>query len=107
MLYEYRCYEAVPGRLTDLHRRFQDLTLRVFERHGMEQVGFWVTDVGTNNQLHYILRFQDAADRTAKWKAFQADEEWKQGRAASEANGPLTARIVNQIWSPTPYSAAQ
>ena len=107
MLYEYRLYNAAPGRLQDLHRRFETLTLRMFERHGIDQIGFWVLEDGSAEQLHYILRFRDRADRAARWAAFQADEEWKQGKAASEANGPIVAGVVSQLWAATPYSAAQ
>lgn len=106
MLYEYRLYDAVPGRLPDLHRRFQEVTLPLFERHGIEQVGFWVADVGLSNQLHYILRWRDMAERQAKWAAFAADPEWVARKSASESNGQLVARISNQFWSPTAYSAA-
>ncbi len=104
MLYEYRCYDAVPGRLPDLHNRFQNITTPLFEKHGIEVVGFWTADVGTSNQLHYLLRWPDMAERERRWSAFVADPEWLEKRAATEANGPLVTRVVNQFWSPTPYS---
>jgi NIPSNAP len=104
MLYEYRCYDAMPGRLPDLHRRFETVTLRLFAKHGIEPVGFWVADVGASNQLHYILRWKDMAERAERWNAFAKDPEWQEGKTASEANGPLIARVVNEFWSPTHYS---
>ena len=54
--------------------------------------------------LHYILRWADMAEREKRWTAFLADEEWVKARAASEAAGPLVARIVNEFWRPTAYS---
>ena len=105
MLYEYRRYEAAPGRLPDLLHRFENHTLRIWERFGIEQVGFWLAEVGTTNQVHYILRWADMADREKRWKAFLADEDWKQARAASEANGPLLTRVTNEFWTPTSFSA--
>ena len=104
MLYEYRRYEAMPGRLPDLHRRFREITLGLWERHGIEQVGFWEASVGVTNELHYLLRWQDMADREAKWAAFQADPEWHQARAQTEANGPIVRRVENAFWAPTDYS---
>ena len=37
-VYELRTYTAAEGRLPDLHRRFSDHTLRLFEKHGMKNV---------------------------------------------------------------------
>jgi hypothetical protein len=104
VLYEYRCYYAVPGRLPDLHRRFRDLSLRLFEKHGLKQIGLWTADTGESNRLHYILQWNDHTDRERGWKSFAADREWQAGREASEANGPLIARIVTELWNPTDYS---
>lgn len=106
MLFEYRCYYAVPGRLVDLHARFRNLSLRLFEKHGFAPVGFWTAETGESNRLHYILRWPDAGSREQGWKAFATDPEWKAGREASEANGPLVARIVSELWTATDYSPA-
>ncbi|MDQ6692301.1 MAG: NIPSNAP family protein [Candidatus Dormibacteraeota bacterium] len=104
MVYEYRRYEVMPGRLPDLLRRFQSFTLPIWARFGIEHAGFWLADVGTSNQLHYLLRWKDLADREAKWAAFQADPEWLQRRAETEADGPLVARVHNELWRPTAFS---
>jgi hypothetical protein len=66
-LFEYRVYEAVPGKLPALHRRFETMTLGHFQRHGIGVVGFWDVLVGTSNELHYILRFDDMAHRDKAW----------------------------------------
>ena len=103
-LFEYRVYEAMPGRLPDLHRRFQEITLGYFRKHGIGVVGFWEAVAGTTNELHYLLRYDDLAHRERAWNAFQADEGWQRDRAATERDGPLVARIHNQFWKLTPYS---
>ena len=105
LLYEYRRYEAMPGRLPDLLHRFENHTVRIWARHGIEPVGFWVAEVGTSNVLHYLLRWADMADREKRWTAFLADEEWLKTRAATEAAGPLVGRVVNEFWKPTGFSA--
>ena len=46
MIYEMRSYRAMPGRLPDLLKRFDTITLKLFEKHGIQQAGFWVTEVG-------------------------------------------------------------
>lgn len=104
MLYEYRRYEAIPGRLGDLNQRFATRTLKIWERHHIEPVGFWQAVVGVTNELHYLLRWKDMAERDEKWSAFQADPEWQATVTETERNGPLVARIQNSFWQPTDYS---
>ena len=104
-LYEYRRYDAMPGRLPDLHSRFHDVTLSAFDRHGIDPVGFWDTVVGGSNELHYLLRWRDMADRESRWASFLADQEWQAARASTEQNGPIVAKVYNQLWQPTPYSS--
>ena len=105
MLYEYRVYEAMPGKLDELHARFRDHTLELFEKHGIRNVGYWTVDVGdANDRLIYIVAFEDAADRERAWASFGADPDWHQIVAESEANGKLVARILNSTLTPTDYS---
>ena len=46
MIYEMRSYRAMPGRMPDLLKRFDTITLKLFEKHGIKQAGFWTTEVG-------------------------------------------------------------
>jgi hypothetical protein len=41
MIYELRIYRCVPGRQSALLSRFKDETLRIWEKHGIRQAGFW------------------------------------------------------------------
>lgn len=107
MIYEYRAYHVMPGRLPDILKRFNDVTMTLFRKHGISVVGFWQTVVGESNELVYICAFDDLAHRQRAWDSFMADPEWQATRAKSEANGPLVARIVNKIWRPTPFSPLQ
>lgn len=107
MIYELRIYEAVPGRLPDLNHRFANLTLGIWARFGIEQVGFWTAEVGVSNELTYLLKWESMGERERIWSAFQADPEWQQGRAATEVNGPIVASVRNSFLRATPYSALQ
>ena len=40
MIYEYRAYYVVPGRMPDLQDRFAKHTLPLFKKHGIRVVGF-------------------------------------------------------------------
>lgn len=108
MIYELRIYECVPGRLPDLNNRFANITLKLWEKHGIKQTGFWTTIIGESNQtLYYMLAWNSLAEREQKWNAFGADPEWLTARAKTEEAGPLVARVTNMILGPTPYSAVQ
>ena len=106
MIYELRVYHCVPGRLPDLFKRFDTLTLPLWKKHGIQQAGFWTTLIGPSNQdLTYMLKWESLADREQKWNAFQADPEWQTKRAETEKNGAIVARVENSILQPTNFSA--
>jgi hypothetical protein len=108
MLYELRVYYAVPGRLPNLLKRFDTITLKIWERHGIKQAGFWTVAVGDSNQaLYYFLQWESLADREKKWAAFQADQEWITKRAETEKDGPIVAKVVNSILQPTSFSSVK
>lgn len=105
MLWETRVYTVAPGRMPDLHERFRQHTLRLFDRHGITPIGFFVNEVGgASDQLTYFLSFRDHGQREAAWRSFLSDPEWQQVKAASEEAGPLVVRINNVLLSPTDYS---
>lgn len=105
MIHELRIYECVPGKLSELNNRFETITLKLFEKHDIRQAGFWTTLIGQNNQaLYYLLEWENLAERERKWNAFQADPEWQKARAETEKDGPIVAKVTNEILSPTPYS---
>jgi hypothetical protein len=106
MIHELRIYHAMPGRLPDLLNRFEKVTCRLFEKHGIKQVGFWTVGIGESNQdLIYILEWPSMAERDTRFAAFQADPDWIEARRKSEETGPLVASIANSILRPTAFSA--
>ncbi len=106
MIYEKRIYHAVPGRLPDLLRRFETVTLPIFERHGIRQAGFWTYVVGgPSTDLVYLLAWETMAERETKWSAFQADPDWQAGRSESERDGPIVASFENSFLQSTRFSA--
>lgn len=105
MIHELRIYHCMPGRLPDLNKRFETVTLALWDRHAIRQAGFWTVLVGPNNQsLYYLLEWESLAERERKWAAFVSDPEWIAKRAESEKNGQIVERIENMFLSPTAYS---
>ena len=108
MLYELRIYECVPGRLPDLLKRFDTITLKLWEKHGIKQAGFFTTLIGESNQeLTYFLAWDSLADREKKWAAFQSDPDWIAARAKTEEDGQIVGNIVNQLLVPTKFSSVK
>lgn len=105
MLHELRVYRCMPGRLPDLSRRFETITLKMWEKHGIRPVAFWSVLIGeSNNDFYYILAWESLAEREQKWGAFSRDPEWVRARSETEKDGPIVAQITNTILNPTAYS---
>lgn len=105
-VYELRTYTAPPGRLADLQARFRDHTLKLFEKHGMVNVAYWVpTDEkdGSADHLVYLLAHASRAAADASWKAFGADPEWKAVVAKTEANGKIVAKVDRRFLAPADF----
>lgn len=103
--YELRTYFAPEGKLDALHARFRDHTTKLFEKHGMTNIGYWVPLDNTENKLVYLLSYPDKAARESSWKAFQADPDWVAAKAKSEESGKLVAKAESRFLSPTDFSA--
>ena len=108
MIYELRVYRTLPGRLPNLLARFENHTLRIWERHGIRQAGFWTTLVGDSSyDLTYLLAWESLAEREDKWTKFGADPEWIKARTESEKDGPINGNVSNQLLMPTKFSSVQ
>jgi hypothetical protein len=108
MIYEYRVYRCLPGRLPALLKRFENHTTKIWEKHGIKQAGFWTVLIGEgNHDLHYLLAWESLADREKKWAAFQSDPAWINARAESERDGPIVANITSSLMTPTAFSSVK
>lgn len=108
MIYEMRVYRCVPGRLPALLKRFETTTLKLWEKHGIRQAGFFTTLIGASNQeLTYFVAWDSMADREKKWTSFLSDPEWIEARAKTEADGQIVENIVSQFLSPTAFSSVK
>jgi hypothetical protein len=99
-----RIYYAAPGKLEDLQARFRNHTTKIFEKHGMTNVGYWVPLENPDNRLVYILAYPSKEARDKSWKDFGGDPEWQSVQKASEANGKLVDRVESIFMRRTDYS---
>jgi len=106
-VFEIRTYTTEPGKLPDLVKRFRDHTTKLFEKHGMTNIGYWVPtdEPRSKNTLIYVLAHtsRDAAKKS--WDGFQHDPDWIKVRTASEAGGKIVTKVESIYAEPTDFSA--
>jgi len=105
-VYELRTYTAPPGKLDNLQSRFRDHTLRIFEKHGMKNVGYWIPqdEPRHSNTLIYVISHESREAATKNWAEFRADPEWQKVAKESEANGKIVEKTESVFMDPTDYS---
>jgi len=105
-VYELRTYTAPDGKLPNLQARFRDHTIRIFNKHGMKSVGYWVPqDAPTkDNTLIYIISHDSREQAKKNWADFQADPEWKKVSAESQVDGRIVSNVVSVFMDATDYS---
>jgi hypothetical protein len=110
VIYELRRYEALPGKLSQLHELMETLALPLFKKLGMQVIAFWTPVVGDDeNTLIYMLGYEDMGAREEAWKAFYADPEWVSTRPklAAKHGGPVVGKYQGTFLTPTSYSPLQ
>lgn len=93
--FEMRIYYCYPGRLDALIERFQTNTTRIFEKHGMENIGYWLPTKNDQHALYYILAYPSKTARDKSWSDFSADAEWKEVAAKSEVSGKIVQSVTS------------
>lgn len=101
---ELRTYHAAPGKLDALLTRFRDHTCKLFTKHGMSNVGYWVPVGNPDNLLVYLMAYPDKEARDASWEAFLSDPDWKKAHAASEVDGKLVEKVDQAFMTSTDFS---
>jgi hypothetical protein len=102
--FEMRVYYAAEGKLDDLNARFRQHTCKLFEKHGMQNIGYWMPIENPERKLVYLLAYPSREARKKSWDGFMADPDWQKAMKASEANGKLVKRAESFFLSPTDYS---
>jgi uncharacterized protein YbaA (DUF1428 family) len=102
--FEMRIYYCHPGRLDALIQRFTNHTTKIFEKHGMTNVGYWIPTNNTENALYYILAYPSQAARDSSWKHFSSDPEWKTVSKKSEETGKIVAKVTSVFMNATDFS---
>jgi hypothetical protein len=105
-VFEIRTYYTLPGRLDALNKRFREHTLRLFEKHGMTNIGYWVPQDSPahDNTLIYVISHASREQAKANWAAFVADPEWQKVAEESQKDGKIIEKIDSVFMDATDYS---
>jgi hypothetical protein len=99
-IFELRTYTVPPGGSDKLHKTFKEPITRLFTKHGINVIGYWVPTDKPDMYI-YLLAFPNRDAAKASWAAFLADPEWK---ATSKETGRLSATVESTFMAPTEYS---
>ena len=106
-VFEMRTYTTLPGRFEALKTRFRDHTIRLFEKHGMTNIGYWIPADPPNseNTLVYILAYPSREAAKKSWADFRADPDWQKAAKASEMDGKILAKPPESVYlTPADFS---
>jgi hypothetical protein len=106
-VFELRTYTAPEGKLGELQARFRNHTVRIFNKHAMTSVGYFVPQDAPNSQntLIYILAHPSREAAKKNWADFQADPEWVKVAAESQVNGRIVSKVDSVFMDPLDFSA--
>jgi len=105
-VYELRTYTAPDGKLADLHARFRDHTMRIFQNHGITNVAYFKPQDAplSQNTLVYLIAHPSREAAKENWAAFGKDPEWQKVANDSQVNGKIVAKVESVFLDPTDYS---
>jgi hypothetical protein len=102
--YELRIYHAAPGKLKALHDRFRQYACKLFEKHGIKNVGYWVPEKNPDRKLYYLLAYPNREARDIAWNALVRDPECMLIQRRTEQGGRLISKVDNLYLRKTDFS---
>jgi len=105
-VFELRKYTAPEGKLGELEARFRNHTIRIFNKHHMTSIGYFVPQDAPDSQntLIYVLAHQSREDAKKNWADFQADPEWQKVNTESQVNGRIVSKVESTFMDPLDFS---
>ncbi len=105
-VFELRKYTAPEGKLGELEARFRNHTIRIFNKHHMTSIGYWVPQDAPDSQntLIYLLAHPSREAAKQNWAEFQADPEWQKVNTESQVNGRIVSKVESTFLDPLGFS---
>ena len=105
-VFELRKYTAPEGKLGELEARFRNHTIRIFNKHNMTSIGYFVPQDAPDSQntLIYVLAHPSREVAKKNWAEFQADPEWQKVNTESQVNGRIVSKVESTFMDPLDFS---
>lgn len=105
-VFELRKYTAPEGKLGELEARFRNHTIRIFNKHNMTSIGYFVPQDAPDSQntLIYILAHPSREAAKKNWADFQADPEWQKVNTESQVNGRIVSKVESTFMDALDFS---
>ncbi|WP_217135912.1 NIPSNAP family protein [Leucobacter chinensis] len=102
MIIEMRTYDIDPGiPMPEFLEAYERLGLPTQKRILEGFLGYFVTEIGTQNQVRHFWAFTDLNERQRRRAELAADAQWQE---CIKVVRPMIARWDNTIMSPTSFS---
>ncbi|MFP6874881.1 MAG: NIPSNAP family protein [Verrucomicrobiales bacterium] len=107
-VYELRIYAANEHRFAHLIKRFGEHTDRIFRKHALEPMGYWIPTEGPpkkRRRFIYILKHASRYAAYRNWNQFSNDREWQAVLDQPEFQGLLAEKPTSIFMTANDYSA--
>ncbi len=107
-IFDLRLYTCTPGKETAFRDRWRDHVVRLYQRHGMENLGWWTTTDREHPRVFVSLfAHKSLADINAAIAAYHSDPEWIAIEKATETEGKFRSGVVAYKLSPASFSSVK
>jgi len=100
MIVEERMYTMHPGKLPEFMEIYEKEALPLLRKYLEKQIGFYITEVGVQNQIVHMWAFDSFEDRERRRNAMAADPAWNEYR---KKNQPRIMFQETRLLRPPPF----
>lgn len=104
--FDLRLYARAPGKEQAFRDRWRDHAIRIYERHGMKNRGWWeAVDAEHPGVMATLFAHESFEAIAASIGAFHQDEEWIRIEKETEAGGKLRTSVTTYKLVPVDFSS--
>jgi hypothetical protein len=101
MIVDVRTYTLIPRKMAKYLELFEKHALPVMQRHGLELMGYYMSQIGPLNQVVHLWRYDSLADLEKKRAARDADPAWGEFLSLTEG---MVLMQDNKVMRPASFS---
>jgi len=104
-VFELRIYHTAPGKLPTVESGFRDTYSKLFAKHDLQVVGYWVPEGAPawDNTFVYLVAHSSREEAKKNWDAMLADPETQEAIKSEEAE-KLVEKIDRAYMRSTDFS---